>query len=572
MSQTSTAGARRGGVQRALDVVEVVGNKLPHPTIMFIALIGIVLLLTAILSAAGIVVETATGSYPINNLIGNAPMDIQNPRNGEVLESYTSGWAYILSTLTPNFTGFAPFGMVLVIMLAIGVAEHGGLISAAMRKLVLSAPRRLITPTIIFAGVMSNVAADAGYLVMIPLGPLVFLSVGRHPLAGLAAAFAGVSGGFSANLVVSSLDPLLGGFTQAAAGTGDGIMGTNFAETMNIATMNYYFVVVSTFLVVIVGTLVVERVVEPHLGAYDGSDAPAVSEGPESLNEIAPEEARGLRAAGLTMLLYAALVVWMTWPVASQIPLLGVLSTAGLPAEEIAAIEASYGSVSLTHAPLFETDIIVSVLFFMFLLPGLAYGIAAGRIRSGADFVNSMEELVRLMISFIVLVFFMAQFVAYFNASNIGVLLAMQGASLLEMVPTESATGFILLVFGFVVLSGFINLFMGSASAKWAILAPIFVPVMMSVEVTPAATQMLYRIGDSSTNVITPLMTYFAFVITIGAKYREDFGIGSLASLMVPFSIAFMLSWTVLFLAWAFAGLPLGPDLPVFFTAPGTSG
>ncbi|MEM8959024.1 MAG: AbgT family transporter [Pseudomonadota bacterium] len=568
MTDSASETMRRGAMQRFLDIVEVVGNKLPHPTMMFIALIGIVLAVAALLSGAGVVVDTATGSYPINNLIGNGTVDLQNPRNGEVMASYSSGWNYLLSTLTPNFTGFAPFGMVLVIMIAIGVAEHGGLIGTAMRKLVLSAPTRLIAPTVIFAGVISNIAADAGYLVMIPLGPIVFMSVGRHPLAGLAAAFAGVSGGFSANLVVSSLDPLLGGFTQAAAATGDGLLGTNFAETMNIATMNYYFLVVSTFLVVGVGTIVVEWIVEPHLGTYDTTNAPLDEQMPDEPSRITDDEARGLRVAGIVFLAYAALVVWMTVPVKSAIPLLGVLSTASLPVEALAAIEARYGGVGVTHAPLFETQIIVSVLFFMFLLPGLGYGIASGKFRSGDDFVASMENSVRLMVSFIVLVFFMAQFVAYFNASNIGVLLAMQGAELLELVPTDTGVGFTGLIFGFVFLAGFINLFMGSASAKWAILAPIFVPVMMTVDITPAATQMLYRIGDSSTNVITPLMTYFAFVMAVGGKYSPNFGIGSLASLMIPISIAFMLSWTLLFLIWAFAGLPLGPGSPVFFAPP----
>lgn len=568
MTEITSMEPRRRGLQRLLDVVEIVGNKLPHPTIMFIALIGIVLALTAILSALGVVAETATGSYPINNLIGNGAIDLQNPRNGQVVESYSSGWDYILSTLTPNFVNFAPFGMVLVIMIAIGVAEHGGLIGTAMRKLVLSAPRRLITPTVIFAGVISNIAADAGYLVLIPLGPIVFMSVGRHPLAGLAAAFAGVSGGFSANLVVSSLDPLLGGFTQAAAATGDGLLGTNFADTMNIATMNYYFVFVSTFLVVIVGTFVVERIVEPHLGNYAPAQASEGAAEAQELSEIDTEEAKGLRAAGIVFVAYVALVIWMTVPIKSAIPLLGVLSTASLPAETLESLQASFGSVSLTHAPLFQTQIIVSVLFFMFLLPGIAYGVAAGRFKSATDFVHSMEQSVRVMISFIVLVFFMAQFVAYFNASNMGVLLAMQGAKLLESVPTASTAGFIGLIFGFVLLAGFINLFMGSASAKWAILAPIFVPVMMTVDISPAATQMLYRIGDSSTNIITPLMTYFAFVMSIGAKYREDFGIGSLASLMVPFSVAYLVSWTILFVAWAYAGLPLGPGAPVFFDPP----
>ncbi|MCP4819510.1 MAG: AbgT family transporter, partial [Shimia sp.] len=229
-------------------------NRLPHPTILFIWLCLGILALTAVLSALGVSVETATGTYAVNNLIGNDPIDLQNPRNGQVVASYASGWQYLFSTLTPNFVNFAPFGMVVVIMIAIGVAEHSGLIGATIRKLVVSVPAALVTPTVVFAGVMANIAADAGYFVLIPLGALVFWGLGRHPLAGLAAAFAGVSGGFSANLVITSLDPLLGGFTQPAAAVGDSILGTDFAANLNIATMNYYFLIVSTFLVVLVGT------------------------------------------------------------------------------------------------------------------------------------------------------------------------------------------------------------------------------------------------------------------------------------------------------------------------------
>ena len=555
----------RTAMQRFLDLIEAVGNRLPHPAILFIALVGVLLLLTALLSALGVVVETPTGKFPINNLIGHDPVQLQNPRNGAVTQTFANGWQYLADTLTPNFVRFAPFGLVMVIMIAIGVAEHSGLIAAAVRKMVLAAPPRLVTPVVVLAGVLSNVAADAGYLVLVPLGAIVFLGMGRHPLAGLAAAFVGVSGGFSANLVITSLDPLLGGFTLAAAKTGDAMVGTHFGETLNIATMNYYFVVASTFLVVLVGTVLVEKLVEPRLGRYTPTDDALLDAHP---GELTPDENRGLRRAGLALLVYAVVLGLMVVPWQSPLPLIGSLSTATLPAEQQAAIVARYGSVGFTHAPVFGTEIIVTVLFFAFLLPGLAYGRAVGTIRSGPDFVHTMEASMRGMASFIVLVFFMAQFVAYFNASNLGVLIAMKGAALLELVPHQTTAGIFALIVGFVLLSGFINLFMGSASAKWAILAPIFVPVMMTVNVSPAATQMLYRIGDSSTNIVTPLMTFFALVITIGQKYRKDFGVGSLVSLMLPFSAALLVCWTLLFLVWAMLDLPLGPGAPIFFTPP----
>ncbi|MFV0437477.1 MAG: AbgT family transporter [Desulfopila sp.] len=552
-------------MQRVLNLIETVGNALPHPTMMFIWLVAILLLMTALLSALGVVVETPTGRFPINNLIGQQPVEIQNPRNGQVIASFANGWQYLLATMTSNFINFAPFGLVIVIMIAIGVAENSGLIVAAVRKLVLSAPPRLITPVVVFAGVMSNIAADAGYLVLVPLGAVVYYGMGRHPLAGLAAAFAGVSGGFSANLVITSLDPLLGGFTQTAAQTGDAMVGTAFSATMNIATMNYYFIVASTFLVVLVGTFVVEKIVEPNLGDYRPGEEAGLAADPDKLSD---EEGRGLRMAGLVLLIYLAVLVMMVIPVKSGIPLLGSLSTATLPAAEQAAIAARYGSVSFTNAPFFGTGIIVSALFFAFLLPGLAYGIVTRKITCGREFVGTMEDEMREMASFIVLVFVMAQFVAYFNASNVGVLIAMKGAKLLELVPADSMVGTSLLIVGFVLLSSLINLFMGSASAKWAILAPIFVPILMTVGMTPAATQMLYRIGDSSTNIVTPLMTYFAFIIVIGQKYQKDFGIGTLVSLMLPFSVLFLVGWTVLFLVWGLLGLPLGPQSAIFFTLP----
>jgi aminobenzoyl-glutamate transport protein len=557
---------KKSVMQRFLDIVEGVGNKLPHPTIMFIWLVLILLACTAILSALGIEVKTPTGTFPINNLIGQGAVEIQNPRTGMVTATFANGWQYLADRLTPNFINFAPFGMVMVIMIAIGVAEHSGLIAAAVRKMVLSTPERLITPVVVLAGLLSNIAADAGYLVLVPLGAIVFYGMGRHPLAGLAAAFAGVSGGFSANLAITTLEPLLGGFTLAAAKTGDAIAGTSFGATMNIATMNYYFIVASTFMIVIIGSFVVDKIVVPHLGEYKPTPEAEIDAHPDALTD---DENRALRWAGFTFLAYIILLVITLIPVESNLPLVGSLSTATLSADQFAAIQERFGSVGVTHAPFFSTEIIVTTLFFMFFLPGFVYGIVSRKIKKGADLVFTMEEAMRGMASFIILVFFMAQFVAYFNASNIGVLIAMQGAKLLDLVPHETLAGTIGLVVGFVALSACINLFMGSASAKWAILAPIFVPILMTVGMTPAATQMLYRIGDSCTNIITPLMTFFAFVIVIGRKYQKDFGIGSLVSLMLPFSLIFLISWTLLFLAWGLLGLPLGPDSAVFFTPPG---
>lgn len=556
-------------MQRFLDLIEVAGNHLPHPGMLFLALGAAVLVISAALSATGVVVDTPTGRFPINNLLGQGPVTIQNPRTGDIVHAYANGWQYLAETLTPNFIRFAPFGLVLVIMLAIGVAEHAGMIAAAVRKMVLAAPARLVTPVVVLTGVLSNIAADAGYLVLVPLGAIVFLSMGRHPLAGLAAAFVGVSGGFSANLVITALDPLLGGFTLAAAKAGDALVGTHFGETLNIATMNYYFVVASTFLVVLVGTILVDKVVGPRLGSYAPTREALEDAHP---GELTTAENRALRWAGVALAFCVGVLVLAVWPITTTLPLVGSLSTATLPPAQLAAIAARYGSVGITHAPVFGTEIVATVLFVLFLVPGLVYGLAAGTIRSGGDLIGMMETSMRSMASFIVLIFLMAQFVAWFNASNIGMLVAMKGAALLELVPHQTTAGTVALIVGFVLLSACINLFMGSASAKWAILAPIFVPIMMTVNVSPAATQMLYRIGDSCTNVITPLMTFFALLITVGRKYQPNFGVGSLVALMLPFSVALLVSWTALFLVWAALGLPLGPNTEIFFTSPAAVG
>lgn len=562
---TTTDGKKTGALQKFLNIIEGVGNKLPHPTIMFMGLIVFLLFLSAVFSVMGVVVEAPSGKFPINNLVGQNPVEIQDPRTGEISASFANGWQYLMDTMTPNFIDFAPFGLVMVIMIAIGVSEHSGLIVAAVRKMVLGAPQRLITPVVVLAGVLSSIASDAGYLVLVPLGAVVFYGIGRHPLAGLAGAFAGVSGGFSANLAITSLEPLLGGFTLAAAKTGDAMVGTNFGETMNIATMNYYFLVASTFLIVLVGSLVVEKIVEPRLGEFNPETGVDIDPPPKELTET---ENKALGWAGITLVVYLTLLILMVIPVDTKLPLVGSLSTQTLPAEQYQQIQERFGSVGITHAPLFKTNVIVTALFFMFFLPGLTYGIVVQKIQKGTDLVDTMEKSMVSMASFIVLVFFMAQFVAYFNASNFGILLAMKGAQILEIVPHNSLVGKIGLVVGFVFLTSFINLFMGSASAKWAILAPIFIPIMMTVHMSPAATQMLYRIGDSSTNIITPLMTYFAFVIVIGKKYQKDFGIGSLVSLMLPFSLFFLLGWTILFVGWGLMGLPLGPNSEIFFALP----
>ncbi|WP_249871715.1 AbgT family transporter [Oceanobacillus saliphilus] len=509
------AKGRKGLFQRSLDGVELIGNKLPHPVTLFAILALLVLLLSAALQPLGIRVEHPGEEgtmVEIDNLLS------------------TEGIQYIFESMTDNFIGFAPLGVVLVTMLGIGVAERTGLISALLRGFVLSVPNRFITLGLVFAGIMSSVASDAGYVVLPPLGALIFAALGRHPLAGLAAAFAGVSAGFSANLFLSGTDAMLGELTIAAAS----IIDPAYAETMNIA-MNWYFIAVSVFVLTFIGAWVTERVVEPRLGAYKGEQK-------ESLEGIGPIEKKGLIWSGVA--LAAALIL-----------------TALLIVPEGAPLRGTEGDTmtQIIQSPFMSS--LVPIIAILFFVPGLVYGIVTKTIRSDKDVAGQMSDTMASMGMFIVLAFTAGQFVAYFNESNMGLVLGVYGAEFLDSV---NLTG-IPLILLFILITAFINLFIGSASAKWAMMAPIFVPIMMQLGYSPELTQMAYRIADSTTNIISPLMTYFAIIIAFAQKYDKKMGIGTLVSVMVPYSIFFLIGWTIMLIIWMIAGIPLGPGGPLLY-------
>jgi aminobenzoyl-glutamate transport protein len=409
---------------------------------------------------------------------------------------------------------------VLVALLGIGVAEGTGLIGAALRLMVLSAPRRLLTVVIVFAGVLSNTASEIGYVLLVPLAASIFLAAGRHPVAGLAAAFAGVSGGYSANLLLGTVDPLLAGLSQEAARILDPAYEVNPAA-------NYYFMVVSTFVICAAGTWVTEALVVPRLGEYHGAEARP------SLDPLGPQERRGLRWA-LVMLVAITLFL-----LAGTVPGDGFLrnpETGGL-----------------LRSPFLSG--IVAFIFLGGALLGGAYGLGAGTLRSDADAMRGMARSMETLGSYMVLVFFAAQFVAYFNWTNLGLILAVKGAELLK----ASGLGGIALMLGFVVLSAFLNLFIGSASAKWAVMAPVFVPMLMLLGYTPELTQAAYRIGDSTTNIISPMMSYFALIVSFMERYEKKAGIGTVVATMLPYSFAFLLAWSLLLILWMALGIPLGP-------------
>jgi len=501
---TPLAAARRGWLERALGAIERVGNALPHPASLF-----------AILAAAVVVVSAIAAGFGL---------EVTHPGTGEPVRPVSllslSGLHRMLTEAVRNFTGFAPLGTVLVAMLGMGVMESSGLIGTALRLLVISAPPRLLTLVIVFAGVMSNTASEIGYVLLVPLSGTIFLSAGRHPLAGMAAAFAGVSGGYSANLLLGTVDPLLAGLTEEAARLVDAAYRVNPAA-------NYYFMAVSTFVITAAGTWVTERIVVPRLGAYSGDVAR------DAVNALDADERRGLRFALWTTLAFALVLL------AGTVPAAGFLR------------DPKTGD--LLHSPFLSG--IVTLIFLFGALTGIAYGFGSRRYKSDKDVIAGMGKAMSSLGSYMVLVFFAAQFVAYFGWTNLGLIVAVEGAVLLE----ASGLGGLPLMLGFVVTTSFVNLFMGSASAKWAVMAPVFVPMFMLIGYTPELTQAAYRVGDSISNVVSPMMSYFALIVAFFERYDKRAGIGTLIATMLPYTVMFLIAWSVLLLGWMALGLPVGP-------------
>ena len=513
MSTTTTE--KRSLFDRFLDGVERAGNRLPDPVTLFLLFIAIVMASSAIAAALGAsAVHPGTGER----------VEALSLFSGELVQR-------LFVELPQTFAAFPPLGLVLAVMIGIGVADKTGLIAAALRAFIGSVPDALLTASLVFAGIMSSLAVDAGYVVVIPLGAVLFAGAGRHPLAGLAAAFAGVSAGFSANLLLTGLDPLLAGFTTPAAQLID--------PTYEVAaTANYYLMVVLVPVFVTVGTWVTERVLEPRLGAWSPDEAADVEDEALSPEETALER-KGLLWAGVVLVVTLVGVALLVVPEGA--PLRG-------PAGEL--------------DPFYRS--IVAIMLFAFLLPGLAFGIVTGSIQSDRDAVKMTADAMSDLGLYIVLAFVAAHFIALFNWSNLGTIVAISGAQGLEAI---GFTGVPLLV-AFVLVSATVNLLVGSASAKWAILAPIFVPMLMLLGFSPELTQGAYRMGDAFTNIVTPLMPYFPLVIVFGQRYVPSLGIGTLIGAMLPYSVAFGIASLVVLVAWVLLGLPLGPGAPLEYVVP----
>ncbi|MDZ7737037.1 MAG: AbgT family transporter [Gammaproteobacteria bacterium] len=496
-----------------LDRIERLGNRLPEPATLFFIGTIIVMLCSAFAARS--------------NWSMQAPADDRELTVNNLLNS--DGLWWFISHLVENFITFPPLAIVLVGMLGIGLAERSGLLPALFRQLAQLTPAALLTPAMVFLGIQSSMALDAGYVVLPPLAAALYLAAGRSPLAGIAAVFAGVSAGFSANFFITALDPLLAGFTQSGASL--------IAPDYRVAvTANWWFMIVSTVLLTGIGWMVTAWYVEPRLQGAEYVDN-SETEGPDNDDISQSEERRGLARAGIALTVTIVLIVFATF-------------YPGAPL---------YGKGE--HFSRW-VEVTVPLLFICFFIPGMVYGICTRSIRSDRDLATMLYKTVAGLGPYIVLAFFAAQFVEAFRYSGLGEMLAVSGGSLLSSMAVPSP----LLMSGFILLVGLANLLIGSASAKYAFFAPIFVPMFMQAGISPELTQVAYRIGDSFSNIITPLNPYMIIIIALVQRYSRGAGFGTVLALMLPYSIAFLITWIILLAGWLLLGAPLGPGGPLSFS------
>ncbi|MBY9067920.1 AbgT family transporter [Hyphomonas sp. WL0036] len=534
MTGTEVAPTQKG----FLGFVEKTGNKLPDPVFLFFYLIGILILISVVCAMLGVSAVHPTQLNEDGTSVVVTAASLLSPDNIQRL------WVQMPAT----FTHFHPLGYVLVVMMGAGVAERSGLFSSGMRAAVRGAPKALLTPVVALIAMLSNHASDAGYVVLIPLAGILFAAAGRHPIAGIAAAFAGVSGGFSANITPGQLDALLFGITQTAVDNSGLVDGLH----VNIAG-NWFFITVLMVIYLPLIWFVTDKIVEPRLGKWTPSEAQAKDFGDED-KPLDAGQKKGLAYAGLASLAVVGLWLFMTFGPGT--PLINEAACAP------GTIEAGDCSIHATLAPLYQS--LVAGFFLMFLFAGWAYGAAAGTIKNHRDLVAMMAEAMKDMGYYLVLAFAAAHFVAMFGWSNLGFITAVHGANAIE------ASGLPLpVVLGLMVLfTGFLNLFVGSASAKWALMAPVLVPMLMLLGISPEGATAAYRVGDGATNIITPLMVYFPLILIFAQRWVKGFGLGSLTALMLPYSVWLLLSGVILTVAWFYLGIDLGPGASVRFELP----
>jgi aminobenzoyl-glutamate transport protein len=506
-------------MDRLLDGIEVVGNKVPHPAVIFLALCGLIIVLSQVLYWLGV-----STTYELINPITDQLETVSTPVNGLLT---ADGIRFLFTSAVANFLGFSAIGVIFVAMVGVGLADEVGLVGALIRRVVAVTPPRALTFVVVFLGVLSSVASDAGYLVLIPLGAAAFLSVGRHPLAGLAAAFAGVAAVFGVNLLITPLDGVLTEITNDAAHL------VNPAYTIDL-TANLYFSIVSTILMAIVVTILTEKVVEPRLGVYHGEVSPDAT---ENNTDTAENEANGLRAALFALLGVVAVIALLTLP-------------PGAPLRN-----PQTGEIIGTSP--FMASIIV-IIMLIFLAAGEAYGRATGKLTSIGDSIAAIEKTFRSLGGLLFLFLVISQFIAYFNYTNMATIAAVGLADLLE----HANIGALPLLTGFVLVIVLLDFILPGSIPKWAIFAPIFVPLFIQLGIAPAAVLAAYRVGDSPVNVLTPLMPYFGLIVVFAQRYEKSSGLGTIVAMMLPYTITLTIIWTIVLLLWIGFGLPLGPGVP----------
>ena len=507
MADSNQNGSQSGWLNRVLNGIEVAGNKLPDPAMLFLILMFVTWAVSALLAPVQFSeIHPGTGE----------PIKVVSQLTGAAIASF-------LSDMVKTFTGFHPLGVVLVALLGVGVAEHTGFINAGLKWMLGFTPKTLLTPMLILVAIVSHTAADAGYVLVIPLGGVIFYAAGRHPLAGIAAAFAGVSGGFSANFIPSGIDPLLQGITQVGANIVNPDLQVN-------PLCNWWFTSASSALVIVVGWWLTDKVIEPRLQDTEIDGDP---EEMPKMEAITPEERKGFFAGIISMVVCTLALVIATVPGDSP-------------------MRSPSGEITAFAAPLMQS--IVPLIFIFFLIPGVVHGLVAGTVKTSKDVVDGMSKSMATMGYYLVMAFFAAQFIYAFGKSNVGVLIAVKGANFLK----EAGMPGQVTIVGIILLTAVVNLLVGSASAKWALLAPIFVPMLMALGISPELTQAAYRVGDSTTNIITPLMPYFPLVVVFCQRYVKNTGIGTVAALMLPYSVCLLITWTIFLLAYWMLGLPLG--------------
>jgi len=538
MSQTTQTS--KSFMQKFLDIVEKVGNKVPHPAVIFLMLVAGVVVLSHLMHMIGI---NVTYDVMVPKMQGS-PIEVLDPMYAGMgtpygyksidelsieIETRTTaarslltadGIRFMYTSVIPNFMGFTAVGLIVVAMLGVGVAEESGLIKTLIRKLVIVAPAKFLTYILVFVGILSSIAADAGYLVLIPLAGAAFLSVGRNPLAGIAVGFAAVAGAFTVNMLIKPLDAVLVEFTNDAIHLVDPDISIDLAS-------NLWFSFASVLFLTVIIALITEKVIEPRLGKFQG-EKPDDASGP-----LSTDEKRGLKYAGIGLVAVLGTFALLTLP-------------SGAPLRDVKT------GALIGNTPFMSG--LIAAITLVFLVSGFAYGLGARTMKGSTDIIKAMEKATSGLGSLIFLLFIIAQFIAYFNYSNMATILAVSLADMLQ----GASIGPIWLLLGFIVVVVLLDFLITGAIAKWALFAPIFVPLLMRLGVEPEAVLAAYRVADSPINMITPLNAYFALVVVYCQKYDKTAGVGTVVALMLPYVAVMLVLWTLLFVGWLLLGLPWG--------------